>query len=393
MVPNDARIVTGQCGWPQTRILDLNSDCLLHILRCLKVDDLAVASDTCRQFRDIGREAFKFEWKNRMIHLSAITKDTRIASTAVLRNFGNQLQRILIYFGEKWNDYFFGMIIEKCSGVHLNEVQISHKVIGQDNVNRFKNKFTTLKSLGLGSTSWADSDPDEYFPTLEAVTFIDTPVEDQRDLQFIIMHPQLKRLSLEYTIRLHKAKSLFKLIDQHLPQLEELEVGCLAGPTSDIKYRPEFFKNLKRLSFLNGIAVEMRYLSISNEKVEELAVKSGTYNHEMADLICQYKEVKKLTIQYVDYLSDYKDLLILNEHLPKLSELEITIHSRNLNHQEIAKFVLGSKQLMILTIEVYPLENILGFKNDLQSKLDITKWVVDCYLSSIRFVIIVSRNY
>lgn len=265
---------------------------------------------------------------------------------------------------------------------------MSHKFVGKDNIDCFKNKFTNLKSIGLGTTYWGDSDFDEHFPTLEAITLFGTPFENQHAAQFVSLHPQLKRLSLEYTVRLNDARSLLEAIDQHVPQLEQLELAWLPGVASETHYKPEFFKSLKRLSFWNfGRGCEMRSLSISNESVEELELRLGSYDDDVADFICHYKEVRKLSIHDIDFPLDYKDLLKLNKHLPKLAEFEISSQCRNHNHHELIKFVLDSKELVTLTIEDSKLENILIVTRYLQSKLDEEKWAVDCCLSSNKLVI------
>lgn len=382
MNPND-RILTGQSNvqLSQTTVLDLNSDCLLKIFRYFKVEEMAIASDACRRFRDVACEAFKYEWKTKKISLSDADQDSRIASMAILRNFGHQLQKIYIHFDGNWNEHIFEMVIEKCSSQQLTEVYVSHKIIERDNIDRFKNKFINLTGLGLENTQ-NDIDLYEQFPTLEKLTLFGKPFENEHVVQFISLHPQVKNLHLEYIKRLDSLRNLLESVDQHLPQLEQLELAWMPGDAEDTDYQPKFFKNLKRLKFYNfGNEHLMHCLSISNEKVEQLEFKFGAYDSDVADFICRYKEVKKLSIHDIDYPVDYKDLLKLNDHLPKLAEFEISSQRRNINHQAIVQFVLGSKQLVTLSIEDFELENILEVKKDLQRKLDITKWSVDCNLS------------
>lgn len=378
----------------RTTILDLNSDCLLKILRYLDVKHLAAASDSCRRFRDEACEAFKFECKNKMICLSS-QLDHKIATTAILRNFGNQLQKIHINFGEKWIDYhrLMEMVIEKCNSVQLTEVHFSLELKGQY-INCFKNKFTNLKILGLNTADWLHTGLNEPFSTLEEIELIGSPLENQHALQFIRLHPQLKRLSIRYTCRSRSttASSLLPSIDQYLPQLEELELSNWSDFGYAIGYQPRFLKNLKRLSiccFESGY--KMRNLSISNEKIEELELKNGMYTSDVTDFICHYKEVRKLTIHSgmscPGILFDYRNLLKLNEHLPKLTELEIVNSNYNCNSQEIVQFVLGCKQLVSITIKDTRLNNNLEFAKYVQSKLDATMWTVDCKLPMKKLVI------
>lgn len=115
------------------------------------------------------------------------------------------------------------------------------------------------------------------------------------------------------------------------------------------------------------------------------------YTSDVTDFICHYKEVRKLTIHSgmscPGILFDYRNLLKLNEHLPKLTELEIVNSNYNCNSQEIVQFVLGCKQLVSITIKDTRLNNNLEFAKYVQSKLDATMWTVDCKLPMKKLVI------
>src|ERR1700704_4650675 len=122
----------GQCAQlSPTTILDLNDDCLLEIFRCLDIEDIAIASDTCQRFQEIGRAAFKYEWNGQIVWLITKTKENRLESTAILRNFGSQLQKIHIEFDAHWNDYFFEMVIERCCSSQLTELDVSSEAISK----------------------------------------------------------------------------------------------------------------------------------------------------------------------------------------------------------------------------------------------------------------------
>lgn len=130
--------------------------------------------------------------------------------------------------------------------------------------------------------------------------------------------------------------------------------GCqvLLYETYETYYQPAILKFLKRLSFWNFEVRRIRNLPISNENVEDLALRWGANDNEAADFICHCKEVKKLSIHDIGYPLDYKDRLKLNKHLPKLTEFQISSRHRNSNHQALVKFVLGiSKQLSRFSIE------------------------------------------
>ncbi len=98
-----------------TSLLDLNDDCLLKIFRILSLADVSRVAEVCHTFRDLATETFKYEWKNKTIRLSNKTKETKVESTAILRNFGTQIQKVQIVFDQHVNDTFFNLIIDKCS--------------------------------------------------------------------------------------------------------------------------------------------------------------------------------------------------------------------------------------------------------------------------------------
>lgn len=398
---SNAELPNGQLNAPssQTKITDLNADCLLKIFRYLDVENMAIASDACQRFRESASEAFKYEWKGKTVWLSNQTREHRLESTAILRNFGSQLQKIHIVFGETRNLEFLNMIIEKCSRSELTEVDVSGQILSKANVCRLKNKFTNLRSLGFEITTRQTDDSveleciEQHFSNLDQLRLFGNPLKNLNVQQIMSLNPQVKSLSLLYRNHVENATNLLEWIDQYVPQLEQLELHGMSGSVDNIGYQPKFLKNLKRLKFFDfGCAMNMRHLSISNEKVEELELEEGTCDEHVVDFICQYKEVKKLAIRYVDYQLDYKHLLKLGKHLPKLTELEISSSCSNLNHQAIIDLVLGSKQLVKLVIQDIKRKDVLADLMDLKGKLDPSKWSVDCCPSNKELIIRSTSN-
>lgn len=377
--------------------MDLNGDCLLKIFRHMDVEDVAIASDVCQRFQDLAKEAFKYEWKGKLVWLSNETRESALESSAILHNFGSQLQKVQIVFGERRNDAFFNRIVEKCCSSQLTEVDVCGEILSKENVCRLKNKFTNLRSLGFEKTTHNFADLEcivQHFPTSEQIRLFGHPFENRHVQQIMHLNPQLKSLSLLYRNDAENVRQMIESIDQYLPQLEELALEWMTGDDADfIGYKPMFLKNLKSLKFMNfGRGMNMQHLSISNEKVEELQLEEGTCDESVVDFICQYKEVKKLAIRYVDYPLDYKHLLKLSNDLPKLAEFEISSSCRNVHHEDIVHFISGSQQLVKFVIKDDKRKDIWEDMKDLQRQLNSSKWSVDCCLSNNELIVRKSSN-
>lgn len=392
---SNAALPTGQLNAPSTVITDLNADCLHTIFRLLDLEDLVMASDACSRFRESASETFKYDWKRERIELSNQCRDDQLEATAILRNFGSQLQKVFIHFGERKNLEFINMFMEKCNGSQLTELNLSGTTLSTADVCRLKNKFTNLKSLGFEITMEQTPDSiemecvEQHFPTLDQLRLFGHPLLNRNFERIISLNPQLKSLCLLYWSDVWSRGELLQLIDYYLPQLEELELQGMEfigmdddRPDTDV-FKPTFLRNLKRLTlkfFLNGKAMQHCSL-ISNEKVEELVLVMGYCDEDAVDFICQYKEVKKLTILEADYEFDYKLLLKLCQHLPKLTELEISISIccvRVINQQDIIELLSGCKNLVKFAIENNKSEDTLADVNHLMGRLDSSKWSVDC---------------
>lgn len=422
----------------QTTILELNADCLLKIFRYFNVGGMAIVADVCRRFQEIATEAFKYECKEKWVTLTNGDTESRLESTAILRNFGHELKKIFVVFNEtrddgffffrccdqldvayaenrssefienifsevygqqltevdeeKRNDEFFDIIFDKCDSQQLTEVNISNKILSRDSIYRLNNKFVNIKSLAFEKRPFDENHVEsieQALPTLEHLILYGHEFENSNVLQCLSLNRHLKRIALRYRNDLQNARNLLESMDETLPQLEQLELAIDAIDNAEFRqYRPKFFKNLKRLKIWNfECGIDMQYLSISNEKIEELELKNGRCDEGVVTFICFYKEIKKLTISDIYNHMNYNELLELNKHLPKLTEFEISSCSENCNHEAIARFVLGSEQLVKFVIKDEKIKDISVVMIDIQRKLDSTKWTVDCYPSKNELII------
>ncbi|XP_037049513.1 uncharacterized protein LOC119083821 [Bradysia coprophila] len=374
---------------------NLNVDCLLNIFRMLSLPDLASVTGVCRNFRDIAAEAFKYEWKNKTIRLSNKDSNSKLESTAILRNFGNQLQNVQIVFDKQRNDTFFKLIIDKCSS-QLKQVDLSstcfnvhlERVLSKENIQRFNDKFVNLKALRFENNIDDIIEPEcieQQFPALEELSLSGYPFVNQNVLQFIIVNPQIKSLSSFHCNTLQDGVDMIRMIDQHLPRLERLGLW-VHGRADMIEYQPRFLKALKHLKIHSyGSTANLHHLSISNERVEEMELELGSCDENVIDFICQYKELTKLAIRlYSDSPFDCKFLSELKKHLPKLTEIEICGFWRDLNHTDIVHFVHESKRLINFILRDGKRKDILDDMNQIRTKLDSTHWSVNYNASAPR---------
>lgn len=368
-------------------LIDLNVDCILKIFRFLSLADVVLVSEVCQLFQDLAIQTFKSEWKTKIIRLSNESKCSKLESTAILRNFGSQLQKVLIVFHKHRNDTFFNMIIDKCSS-QLTQVVFSstcvnvepEKILNKNNMLRFNAKFVNLTSLRFGNNTDDLTEPkciEQPFPALQELSLFGYPFKNRNIQHFVKSNLQIKSLSALHCNNVTDAKKLIRFIDQQLPFLEMLGLW-IHGYADEIGHQPRFLKSLKRLHIHNyGNAANLQHLSISGESVEEMELELGSCDDIYIDFVCQYKNLSKLRIGlYPDSLFDCKFLRKLSTHLPKLSVIEIGGFCKNFNHTDIAHFVNGLKKLLKFTIRGVQSADIFDDLSKIQKKLHSAQWNV-----------------
>jgi len=371
-----------------SQLNDLNMDCLLKIVRMLSLADLTRVAGVCRKFQDVAAEAFKYEWKNKTIRLGSKGRDSKLESTAILRNFGSQLQKVQIVFDKDGNDTFFQLVMNKCSS-ELEHVDFSStyfnddvkSVLSNKNIQRFNEKFANLKTLRFGNSTDVITEAEcieQHFPALEELSLSGYPFVNQNISQFVKVNPQIKSLSSYHCNEVHDAADIIEIIDQHVPQLEQLGLW-IHGEADVIEYQPRFLKTLRRLKIQQyGNTANLQYLSISNERVEEMELEPSVCDEIVIDFICQYKELTKLAIRPInDTTFHSKFLTKLMKNLPKLAEIEICGFWKDLNHTDIVHFVNQSTQLINFFLRDRQRNDILEDMNKIQKKLDSALWTIN----------------
>lgn len=373
-------------------LADLNMDCLLKIFRFLSLADVARVSAVCQRFQSVAVETFKYEWKNKTVRLSNNSMNSKLESTEILRHFGKQLQKVDIIFGLCRNDTFFEMIIDKCSP-QLTQVDFSstcfnveiEKILSKENISRFNAKFGNLKRLRFENNTDDITEPEcieQHFPALEELSLCGYPFKNQNVQHFVKRNAQIKSLSLFHCNKVEDAKSLMQIIDQQLPQLEALGLW-IHGDSHEIEYQSRFLKSLKRLTVHNyGRSSNLQHLSISCDKIEEMELEVGFCDEHLINFICQYKQLNKLAIRmYADSPLDCNFLRKLSQQLPKLTEVEIGGFWKNLNHSDIANFVLRSVALEKFTLRDRQRKNLSEDMHKIQQNLDSAQWTIAYNLS------------
>jgi len=380
-------------GVSQLKITDLNIDCLLNLFRYLDVSDLGRASYVCQLFQEIAVEAFKFEWKDKTIRLCNDSKKGRLETATTLRQFGSMLQKVIVVFGERSNDIFFNIVMEKCT-LNVTDVEFSgssfsdqlEKVLNKGNICRFFDKLKNVKNLRFGSNADELIDSqciEQPFPALEQLSLFGYPFKNRNVEHFVTLNPQVKSIHLRLCNDVESSRNITEVISQKLPQLEQLGLW-VHGNANEIQYQPLFFNNLKRLNIQNyGSANNVQHLSISNKTVEQMEFEVNTCDEQLINVISQYKEVKKLAIStYMDSPFDAKLLQKLGNNLSKLTEIKITSFYENLDYADIVNFVCGTKELVKFIMRDSSRSNILGDTKELQCKFNAAEWNVACCQSN-----------
>lgn len=360
----------------------MNVDCLLKIFRLMSLSDLAKVADVCILFREVAMLAFQCDWKNETIRLSNKSKEDKLDATSIIRNFGDQLQKVNIVFDVHGNDKFFNMIIENC-GTQLSEVNVSstcfnietNKVLSKANICRFNAKFTNVKCLRFNNNTDDITEPEcieQTFSAMDQLHISGYPFKNENIERFVQSNPQIRILSLFHCNKVDEAKSLLETIDQQLPQLEELGLwihGHTAAPAAQIESR--LLKNLRRLTLHNyGYAGNLQSLSISSDKLETMQLEVTHCDDALIDFICQYTQLRQLTItMYQDSEFDCKYLKELGKHLPQLAAIEISGFWKNLDPSDISAYMDASKQMVRFTITDERRKNLMEDMAIIHAKL------------------------
>lgn len=378
-------------------LLELNDDCLIKIFRNLSAADIAKVSEVCTLFKDLALTAFKTEWREKTVNLLNSSKELRTESIRILCRYSTLLQKVHIGFGDnKYNEVFLDIIFAKCT-LNLIEIEFSgpgymcyvDKILNKRNMCRFNKKFRYLRSLKFDcSTKYIVERQciEQKFSYLEELNLSD-PFKNRNIENFVYLNPQLRRLSAFHSTEVKKARDLVKMIDHNLPRLEQLGLW-IGGFMDEMEYQPLFLKNLRQLHISNyGKANNLPYLSISNERVEDMEFLLSSCDYRLFDFICQYKEVRKLSLRsYITNAFNYRHLLKLSKHLPKLSEIQINGLYKSLSNAEIARFVLETKMLTKFVIIDYKRADILEDMKDIRMKLT-SQWIVGAYSSTDTLII------
>lgn len=336
-------------------LMDLNDHCLIEIFQYASLQSLCNVAEVCKRFQQLAITAFKSKWKNRVVNLHSLS-DWKARSDAlrILHHFGDLLDKVDVKTNEK---KFFDIILERC-GPNLIEVKFSSvhfcgRILNRENIA----KFINLRSLRFGYDICDAIDPaciEQNFSHLEHFAMHYLPCPYFKNLkEFIILNPQLRRLGLAPDqSQFSFSRDVMHFIDQNLPQLEELEITVLdivdgyEEIDSAIVYESIFFKNLKRLIFEHCLQTDywLRYLSISNENVEEMHFNvnhSKGWNNFIDTIGKHYKQVKKLKF---NFLLDDEELTKLSENMPKLAVVEC--HDKTYRRDRTHKLVQGSPRFI-----------------------------------------------
>lgn len=286
-------------------ITDLNDTCLQHIFSYLKLRDHLNLADSSTRLLPAARIAFEQKYGKKSVAVKTIeSTDPKIEITEnqikpisftsclrFLRCFGPSISKIEILY---WNLYNPRMrtelnryISEHCA-TSVIEIEICYKdnhatldlkspLVKVEKVS-FKNCsfghgllnlnkcFPNLRELEFYECEAADGFRGDHMPHLESLTIWNAEKGFGKENKMNLMrwNPQLKKLRIHWGVDLE----LIQFAGEHLVQLETLDITIERWSDQHTTDRIHF-KNVKNFLFCIFCLVEVPYLPVSFDQLEE----------------------------------------------------------------------------------------------------------------------------
>lgn len=345
------------------KLMDLNNDCLLAIIKKMDLETLCNVVDTCDRLANLVK--YYFGWKYTTLDFDSLelsNTDEFVSYETVekvFRNFGVQLVSVSIDYisfdadNNNPNNVLL-LMVQYC--VHLKSLILKDYTINRDlanNLKPFLNKienlelhYCTLLDCDLGpmvnlkKLKVNDADSDlwsdtlwKHFPKLEEAQFIDSPnLSNEAIIQFINLNPQLKRLAI---IRCYPVSTAVYRAISTLENLEKFK-SDVSGGTLDF-------------DLVRNVEMDlMHLLSLKKLKVLTLDCLGFSVARFLEKFITTGISIRHLTLSYGDERND--DLFKTINKLNTLKTLRLN-QVGNLNEEYILGFATNLKQLRQLHIK------------------------------------------
>lgn len=345
--------------------LDLNDDCLLEILsmKCLTINDLCSAAETCQRLKEIAGRVFGR--KHKTCDIRSLSQENKKTAKRILRNFGSAMSDLEIkphsYCREKWPRELLDHVTKYCSetlrslGLFYIEINESFSAVRAfKNLQKLSIDFCTFQVVSkeffadclVESLVELNIAPGGYdrglilentFPKLERFKCGTDSPDSHLIESFISRHMNLKSLKIRHCsigssalqliadLRLETLECCIPknatLDLSNLGHLRELEIFCNCQNITKIASGLENLKLLENLRLIN-VAIDSDFVRTLSQleklKILELLHCDGLQNlNEIGDL-SQLTTLDISTWKYVDL-----DFVLLVKRLCKLNYLKI----------------------------------------------------------------------
>lgn len=361
----------------QTKLLDLNDDCLVEILAYLDVLDLCAVNQIAGRLHRNAQQVFRKHFAS--LDLSHVSYSVNYYELTLhkVRNlfqcFGasiTQLKVAALAFKVENRSRVVDLIVRHCPNLkslefidfQFRDARITHvqKFLGnlhELTLNRcnlhgrlrhlFRN-CTQLKSLKIqADTNLNGACLELTFPQLESASLTLRDDISVHSLHlFMQLNPQLKSLEL-----IDCDDEIFDEIATRLPQLERLSF--------EVSYFYDYAENLKSLLALNHLKELKLNCSLypistfvdalaDKDTIELLHISEGVLNDHLIDALSKCKRLRSLKLCSMPNVHD-KFLISLAKNLPNLNDFHIR-RCQAMSNAGVLAFVEISAQLQSLSI-------------------------------------------
>lgn len=363
----------------ETKITDVNNDCLVRVFEYLSFDDLLSIAEANKRLRQAAGFVFARAFGTRAIYLNVTlsyregtveVNDERISindlktSLQILRNFGPWIKKLELAYApftfpqrrEEVDRYIMKYCAASLTDLELNalaensfkdlrkpfsnveKVRFNFGTLGKK-LTQFNRWFPKMRCLELMSNQFADSKCIETsFPSLTELMVGASTESNGLKHENIVRSLSLNRQLTNLSLRSVSDPTLFQSANEYLPNLESLDI------TWDLKYSFKFngkkihFKNVKKVNmcvFTKDNRIPLK-IPFSFNQLEEFRLQTGSQlNKELTDFITKHPAVSKLSI-VPRYQFEYQDiseqlLVKITEALPALKEINFAEHKLSAN--------------------------------------------------------------
>lgn len=276
-------------------IMDVNNDCLGHILDYLELGDLLNVAETSKLLLPVACTAYKRKYGKKCVSVSVSGWKTapkfefdgdRIMMTnfsirlKILRCFGPWISELDIQYWPGKRDLQAQAMLDHYISVYCAASKIKiydySKKATMPNFSKCFSKVQWLELVDCDTSSLSHTAA--HLSQLKHLTVWNNNklFNTKIPTNFIYSNPQLKRLKIQCNVDLN----LLRVISEHLEELESLDVTIESWTDSNTAKDTIRFKNVKSLRFGLFCLTAMPKISMSFDQLEEFtfAAAYGYYD-------------------------------------------------------------------------------------------------------------------